>query len=210
MASELRLPVQRRSKESWARVLDAGVRILSEQGYEGFTIAAICERASVAPRFIYDRVDDKDTLFLAVYEHGLAEVSAEQEILLDSNRWSGLGPEELVAGAVHEVGERFRLHHDFLRSVVLISSSIAEVAVRGAQERQRFSDQFAQLLGGLHPLIQHADPELAIHLCFDLVFSSWVVRTAYGETFSSASMDDEAFDRHLKDVAVRYLLSPAN
>ncbi len=31
-------------------MLDAGVALLEEAGYEGFTIAAVCERAQVPPR----------------------------------------------------------------------------------------------------------------------------------------------------------------
>ena len=46
---EVRPPKQRRSREAWNRVLDAGVAILEEGGYDAFTIAAVCERAAVAP-----------------------------------------------------------------------------------------------------------------------------------------------------------------
>lgn len=74
----IRPPLQRRSREAWARVLDAGVALLAEGGYEAFTIAAVCDRAQVAPRAIYARTDSKDALFLAVYEHGLARVRADQ------------------------------------------------------------------------------------------------------------------------------------
>jgi len=34
----VREPRQRRTREQWERVLDAGVRLLEEGGYEGFTI----------------------------------------------------------------------------------------------------------------------------------------------------------------------------
>ena len=65
MNLDIRLPQQTRSKEAWERVLDAGAQIIADYGYDGFTIASVCERAGVAPRFIYDRVNDKETLFLA-------------------------------------------------------------------------------------------------------------------------------------------------
>ena len=70
---EVRPPKQQRSREAWNRVLDAGVAILEDGGYDAFTIAAVCERASVAPTAIYARTTSKDALFLAVYEHGIAE-----------------------------------------------------------------------------------------------------------------------------------------
>jgi AcrR family transcriptional regulator len=56
---------QRRSREAWNRVLDADVELLETGGYETFTIAAVCDRAQVAPRALYERADSKDALFLA-------------------------------------------------------------------------------------------------------------------------------------------------
>ena len=72
----IRPPRQERSRRAWARVLDAGVTLLEEAGYEGFTIAAVCHRAQVPPRAVYDRAPSKDALFLAVYEHGMARISS--------------------------------------------------------------------------------------------------------------------------------------
>ena len=43
---EVRPPQQQRSREAWNRVLDAGVAILEDGGYDAFTIAAVCERAA--------------------------------------------------------------------------------------------------------------------------------------------------------------------
>ena len=42
---EVRPPKQQRSRQAWNRVLDAGVSILEDGGYDAFTIAAVCERA---------------------------------------------------------------------------------------------------------------------------------------------------------------------
>ena len=67
MDLEVRPPKQRRSREAWQRVLDAGVAILEDGGYDAFTIAAVCARARVAPPAIYARTTSKDALFLAVY-----------------------------------------------------------------------------------------------------------------------------------------------
>ena len=52
-ALDVRPPKQRRSRAAWRRVLDAGVAILADGGYEAFTIAAVCDRAGAAPPAIY-------------------------------------------------------------------------------------------------------------------------------------------------------------
>ena len=52
---EVRPPKQERSRAAWNRVLDAGVAILEDGGHDAFTIAAVCDRAGVAPTAIYAR-----------------------------------------------------------------------------------------------------------------------------------------------------------
>src|SRR3954454_11180502 len=115
----VRPPKQRRSREAWSRVLDAGVSLLEEGGMEAFTIAAVCERARVAPPAIYARTASKDALFLAVYEHGIARLRADQGVFAASVLWAARGPADLVREAVAEmVGISLR-HKPFLRAVVL-------------------------------------------------------------------------------------------
>src|SRR3954452_12855754 len=127
---EVRPPKQRRSREAWSRVLDAGVAILEDGGYEAFTIAAVCARASVAPTALYARTTSKDGLFLAVYEHGIARLRVEQDVFADAARWSGLAAADLVRAAVAEMTRISLRHQRFLRSVVLVSAAHPEVRRR--------------------------------------------------------------------------------
>src|SRR3954451_22281484 len=116
---EVRPPKQRRSREAWNRVLDAGVAILEDGGYEAFTIAAVCERAGVAPTAIYARTSSKDALFLAVYEHGIVALRQEQGVFADGARWVGLAPADVVRAAVAEMVGIVLRHQRYLRAVVL-------------------------------------------------------------------------------------------
>jgi AcrR family transcriptional regulator len=61
----LRPPQQRRSRASFERVLEAGARLLEEDGYEAFTLAEVSQRAGVSIGAIYARIDAKETLVLA-------------------------------------------------------------------------------------------------------------------------------------------------
>ena len=70
-------------------MLDAGVALIEHGGYEALTIAAVCERAEVPPRLIYERVANKDALFLAVYEHGMERVLADEAALDDGDGGRG-------------------------------------------------------------------------------------------------------------------------
>jgi AcrR family transcriptional regulator len=200
----VRPPLQQRSREAWTRVLDAGVALLEEGGYEAFTIAAVCERAQVAPRALYARVDTKDALFLAVYEHGIARVLADQAVLTDGSRWSRLPAAEVAVRAVQEVAGIFHRNAAFLRSVVLLSGAHAEVYRRGAHYTRDLADQFTALVLAAGEIDQ-PDPAVAVRAAFNAVFSSLVVRTAYGPAFAGPTADDEAFLETLAAMVRRYL-----
>ncbi|WP_336026309.1 TetR/AcrR family transcriptional regulator [Geodermatophilus sp. FMUSA9-8] len=204
---EVRPPLQRRSREAWGRVLDAGVALLEDGGLDAFTIAAVCERAGVAPRALYARVDTKEALFLAVYEHGIGRLRADQEVLADDARWAGLAPADLVRAAVAEtVGISLR-HQRFLGAVVLISAAHAEVRRRGSRYSRELGEGFARVVLRVRDAIRHDDAEAAVRSCFGTVFAASVIRVAYGPGFATpVPVDDEAFVAGLGETAVRYLL----
>ena len=207
---EIRPPRQQRSREAWNRVLDAGVALLEEGGYDAFTIAAVCGRARVAPPAIYARTASKDALFLAVYEHGISQLLADQRIFDDAARWADLPAEALVRAAVTEVVGISLRHQPFLRAVVLISAAHPEVQRRGARYSRQLGEQFTRVLMPVAAMIRHADPEAAIRASFDSVFATSIIRVAYGPAFTSSSpRADQQFVDDTAEMAVRYLLARA-
>lgn len=204
---EIRPPLQHRSRQAWQRVLDAGVALVEEGGYEAFTIAAVCDRAQVPPRALYARVDNKDALFLAVYEHGIARVRADHAAFGDEARWQGLDADQTVTEAVRLIADIFTRHAAFLRSVVLISGAHAEVYRRGAQYSRELGEQFTALLIDRGAGAGEPDPEAAILAAFNAIFSALVVRTAYGRAFATPTDTDEEFLATLTTMVSRYLLA---
>lgn len=201
----IRPPLQRRSRESWQRVLDAGLALLEEGGYEAFTISAVCERAGVPPRALYARASSKDALFLAVYEHGMAALRADEVVFADAARWRGLDTEQLAFQVVQAVGGIFRQHAALLRSVILISGAHAELYRRGARYSQHLGDQVAAVLLEARAHITQPDPEAAVRSVFNVVFSTLVLRTAYGAGFASTATDEEELLTSLGVIVYRYL-----
>ncbi|MBW8792408.1 MAG: TetR/AcrR family transcriptional regulator [Streptomyces sp.] len=201
----IRPPRQERTRQAWTRILEAGAAIIEEGGYEAFTIAAVCERAKVAPRAIYDRTTSKEALFLAVYEHGLSRIRADEEVFDREERWAGLDARTLVAEAVAEFAGIFERHAAFLKPMVLLSGAHSEVYRRARAYTAQMADRFtAVVLGAAHE-ITHPDPETAVRLCFSTVFASLMMRVGYGPDFAAPAADTDAFVRHLTQTAVRYL-----
>ncbi|MFC7535353.1 TetR/AcrR family transcriptional regulator [Actinoplanes sp. GCM10030250] len=205
-ALEIRPPLQQRSREAWERILDAGVALLEEGGYEAFTIAAVCERAQVVPRAVYARVNTKEGLFLAVYEHGIARFLAEQEVFTDPHRWAGLDPEQLIRAAVQALVNINTRYGAFLRAIVLISGVHPEVYRRGAGYSRRLGEAFTGLLLTVRSHINHLDPEAAAWAAFNMAFSTLILRITYGPAFATPSTDDDAFAEMLAEMLGRSLL----
>jgi AcrR family transcriptional regulator len=204
----VRPPQQRRSREAWNRVLDAGVGLLEDGGYEAFTIAALCARAGVAPPSLYARTTSKDALFLAVYEHGIGRLREGEEVFADEQRWADLAPAELIRTAVADTAGLFLANRRFLGAVVLISAAHAEVRRRGSRYAQQLGDGFTAVVLRAADAIEHADPEAAVRACFGTVFATSVIRVAYGPGFTTPSpVDDDTFVTDLGEQAARYLLS---
>ena len=204
--SGIRQPRQQRSRDAWERILNAGVTILEEGGTTAFTIAAVCERAHVVPRAIYARVDDKDVLFLAVYEHGMARIRRDHEVFSEAKGWRGLATDAVVTRAVREVARIFARHARLLRAVVLISGVDPEVTSRGAAHAQDLADRFTARLLGAGVAQARPHPEAAIRTAFEVVFSALVIRTAYGPGFVGAAPGTEDFVARLDVMMRNYLL----
>ncbi len=54
-ALAVRLPRQARTRAAWQRILEAGLQIVEQDGYDALTIASLCDRAGVTPPTIYAR-----------------------------------------------------------------------------------------------------------------------------------------------------------
>ena len=207
----IRPPRQERSRRAWDRVLDAGVALLEEAGYEGFTIAAVCERAHVPPRAIYDRAPTKDALFLAVYEHGMARIKADHEIFADPARWLGLDAAALVEAVVREVTAVFSRHQALLRAVILISGVHSEVYRRGSLYSRELGGLLTALLRPVvAPVTQPcADADTVLRTCYTTMFSALVIRVAYGPGFAADPVDDATFTAQLTRMISLYLRTPS-
>ena len=74
--SAVRPPKQRRSRESYERVLDAAHTLLEENGFEGFTVQEVAARSDVSVGAIYERFGNKESLLRSVHARLMDSMSA--------------------------------------------------------------------------------------------------------------------------------------
>jgi len=181
----VRPPLQRRSKASLERVLDAGTTLLEEKGYEGLTVAEVSRRAGVSVGAIYARVGSKDNLIRAIHERVMARITEQHGVFADVGRWEHLPTRELIEETVREVAKIIRANGALL-GVFMHRGAVDEViARRGSASAADLATKVESLLLTRRSEIRHPDPELAVDVCFRMSFATVSRRLMYGPTFES-------------------------
>jgi AcrR family transcriptional regulator len=111
----IRPPVQRRSRESLERLLQTGLELLQERGFDGFTLQELSQRAGVSIGSIYGRVEGREALIMAIYERAMQSIDAEeQEKLEQVQAVEGLAPRERVQRLITTAAETMLANGDVL------------------------------------------------------------------------------------------------
>jgi AcrR family transcriptional regulator len=197
--SAIREPRQARSRATWQRVLDAGLELLEEGGYEALTVEALCARAGTSPPSVYARAGNKERLLLAIYEHAMERLDATS-IEPEDPTWRALAPDEVVHRAVDAVRRNWLEHAGLLRPIVHRAARDAEIFRRGSEASRALGADFRTVLGRAGFARRDADA------VFRLVYAACVQRVMYGADFESdVPLSDRAFKAMLRETALRYL-----
>lgn len=188
-------------------MLDAATAILEEDGYAGFTLAAVGKRAGVAMSSIYRRVDSKEFLFDLVQERVLAHVvPVVEQAAADVERWDRLAPEELVRELVRFFAGQMEEDRRFLKVAVLRASQDDRVFVRSQGAARAYSAAFRRVLLTHLPPPQSADAEVAADVCFRIMWAMLINRISWGGSFeSSIELPWEEFVEEVSNACWGYL-----
>lgn len=203
--ADLRPPRQERTQVAWERILDAGVAVLEEAGYPGFTIAAICARAEVTPPTIYARARNKQVLFFAVFEHGFAPVRRAQQVAFERVEAVTDSPQDAVRAVIAAIVRTTLAHADFLRPIVRRAEEDAEVAARTHEARAQIAERFRAVVLRHPDALRDTDPG-RIDSCFRILFAALMTRVAQTNTLDiGARITDARLLADLQDAAERML-----
>lgn len=179
---EVRVPRQERTRRAWERVLAVGEELFIEGGLDALTVSEVCRRAEISAPSLYARVDGRDGLIAAVYEHAMLRVRASDRDLFaalpaDAPRDARI---DAVVGAVWD---QFSRNADVLRPIIAASLQDEWVRARGGEEARRVIDA----LSGALALGESAGRDIAT-----MLFSELVMSTMYGLEFASPHAPDGA------------------
>jgi AcrR family transcriptional regulator len=204
-------PRQDRSRASLERVMEAGLAVLIEEGWENFTVGAACERAGVSVGLLYRRFSNKDAFMVALQDRWITSLEVEQERALPRDvDWSALTLEETVRVAIDGVIATPRSQETFIRALG-DHGVFDEAGIKRLGEAvQRYGAWFIAAVLTHRTAIAHDDPEFAADFCFLIVIDAAIRRSSLGDEFDTGyPMGDwDAFAHELWSAACAYLMRP--
>ncbi len=203
---ELRPPLQERTRRAWQRILDAGLELLEDHGFDGVTIAALCKRAQVTPPTIYARAASKEALLLALYEHALERISLSDTLDPSDPHWAELETERVIPEAVEVVSRIWLENAALMRALVKRSGVDVETFRRGSSVSIDLARRFRVVLLARADVVRGADAEERVDACFRIVYSAMVQRVMFGDGFESdLPLSDERLQAALTVMVAAYL-----
>jgi AcrR family transcriptional regulator len=202
-------PRQKRSRESLERAVTAGVDVIVDLGWDGFTVAEVSRRARVSVGALYARFGSKEELFLAAQARAIATMEQEEAVHYDLARWTDATALEVVDGAITGLVQTFERHGGVLRGLMRRAGRDDGVSERGSRGASHMARSYTALMLTRREAIRQPQPEIAIDMTYRVLFSTLSRRLVYGPTFESQrEIDWETFVAEQRRACVAYLLGP--
>ena len=182
--SAVRPPQQRRSRESYERVLEAAHTLLEENGFEGFTVQEVAARSGVSVGAIYERFGNKESLLRSVHARLMESMSAANEAAEATAPSVGGAAAAIVAS----IGGMARVMNDnrkALRAFMHLGAVDEVISARGSQASIALSKEFKRSLMPHAGEFRHPRPDVALDVAYRIAYSTLARQVMYGPVFES-------------------------
>ena len=123
-----RPPLQKRSRESLRRMLDAAEVVVAKYGIKGATLPRIAAQARITPTNVYRRFRNKDALIRAVFQRLTDRSSAEVNSQFDPETVRPIGLIQFSRNVIAGMVSGYRANAALSRAAVEYSERHWEVA----------------------------------------------------------------------------------
>ncbi|MBV9682050.1 MAG: TetR/AcrR family transcriptional regulator [Solirubrobacterales bacterium] len=180
----VRPPKQRRSRESYERVLDAAHALLEENGFEGLTVQEVAARSGVSVGAIYERFGNKETLLRDVHARLMESMLQSGESAGDPAA-SASGAAAAVAAVVAGMARVMNDNRKALRAFMHLGAVDEVISARGSKASIALSKTFKRALMPYATEFRHPEPEVALDVAFRIAYSTLARQVMYGPVFES-------------------------
>jgi AcrR family transcriptional regulator len=204
----IREPLQRRSRETLERLLQSGLELLQEKGFDGFTLQELSQRAGVSIGSIYARVDSREALIMAIYERAMESIGREEHARLhQAQATEGLTPRERIELIVSTAATSMLDNGDVLGVFMRQAPMNSEILARGAEVSRANAEDFARVMLAERAHLRHPDPALAVDIAWRMIYCTIARRITHGPRFESTRpLSDRRLVQELARAVADYLL----
>jgi AcrR family transcriptional regulator len=200
-----RAPKQRRSRQSFDRMIDAAIEILDQGGLSALTLAEVSRRSRVSIGSIYCRVDSKEDLIREVQVRVLTEMDHEFAALVNRVRRKALPLRELVPTMVRELALYLHRHSTLLTAFMQRGAVDSTVEKVGLKSFVQTALDFKLILLERHSEFRHPNPEHAAATCFTVVYGTLARFLGLGVNFNPGSTREADWRLLIEDLGVMAL-----
>jgi AcrR family transcriptional regulator len=190
-----------------AAIVDAALEVLEEGGLEELTMQRVAQRANLSVGSIYNYVTDKDELLTAAHEKFLERIAASDRFAAVPDAGT---PAATVGAVIAELVSLMRTHEPLIRAFGAQGVRDPAIAARGSEQSRRLSRSFSTRLLALRGEIAAANPDLAVDVCFRLVYDTAARTISHGPGFAAEQpLDWSTLVDELTVACTAYLLDGA-
>jgi AcrR family transcriptional regulator len=190
LVTPVREPKQGRSRASFEKALAAARSLLSQTGYEEFTLADVVKASGVSTGAIYGRVSSKDDLIRVVQQRVLQEMEIEQDQLLSYARGSGESLYDMLPVLLDGWADLLKTHAGPLRAFMLRAATDEIIHNAGRTSALKALAGFQGLILVHRDEIRHPDPERAVQACLSMAYAYYSRYLGLGTPLDAAGIGD--------------------
>lgn len=182
-----RPPQQKRSRESYDRMLKAAEKLLIERGGGDFTLTEISKLGKVSIGSIYCRFSSKEDLIYAVQADFIQRLEADERIGIRKAKENSGNLSELVVNLVSNIADTLRKHAPLLRAFMHLATLDPKVQQTGRGAYLNIEREMLDLLLSRKNEIMRKDPERAAVSTFKIMYSVIARQLGFGAAVAPAS-----------------------
>lgn len=200
-----RAPMQKRAERTRAKIMEAGARLISADGYHATSSKKIAREAGIAVGSFYNHFTDKKDLLLAIYREHMQQVHG---MIFETLRESGFarGDADGRETVQQIIAQTLRLHTlspAFHRQMSALRYTDEEIGRMIAEQEEQVVQMLVQLLGSGKEALRVDDLEAAVRVVTRAIEE--VVHEI--KIFSPPPLEEERLLAALTDMVQRFLFA---
>lgn len=192
MASIAGPPKQQRSRDSLERLLSAGLEMLDAPDVDGFTIAAVADRAGVGVALVYRRFADKDALLAALLRRFTDQTVAALKPEIAALESADRSLETLVHSFVGVVASMFRDRENLMRAFMALNRGTPALSLAVQEGIRTLTSLMEPALLRHRDEFRCTDPEFAVTFCSHQTLVTFAALVATNDAHSEIRWDETA------------------